>query len=239
MRKREKTTKKYRWLIPAMVLFVFAAAFLLYTANYYRADSVAAASLKSDNVKVEQTSYGWFFDGPSDTTALIFYPGAKVEETAYAPLLHRLAEAGIDVCLAKMPFHLALFGENIATDIIRQYDYDSWYIGGHSLGGVIAERYASAHDLSGVILLAAYPIKEAEEPMMIIYGSRDGILDMEKVNGADQFGTVEKMLLEGGNHAQFGNYGFQKGDAAAEISAEEQQLRTVDIIKAWIQVNTE
>lgn len=34
------------------------------------------------------------------------------------------------------------------------------------------------------------------------------------------------MCIPGGNHAQFGNYGVQKGDGTASISAEEQQVQT-------------
>ena len=42
-------------------------------------------------------------------------------------------------------------------------------------------------------------------------------------------------MIEGGNHAQFGNYGAQKGDGEAVISAQEQQEETIrfvmDVIK--------
>lgn len=97
----------------------------------------AYAALKSDDtVTVTQTAYGWFFDGPSETDALIFYPGGKVEETAYAPLLHALAERGMDCCLVSMPFRLAVFGVNKADQVMAQYDYAHWYIGGHSLGAL-------------------------------------------------------------------------------------------------------
>ena len=42
------------------------------------------------------------------------------------------------------------------------------------------------------------------------------------------------MEIEGGNHAQFGNYGPQKGDLPATISAEEQQKQTVEAIEAFL-----
>ena len=40
--------------------------------------------------------------------------------------------------------------------------------------------------------------------------------------------------IEGGNHAQFGNYGPQEGDLPATISAEEQQAQTVEAISDFI-----
>ena len=33
---------------------------------------------------------------------------------------------------------------------------------------------------------------------------------------------TEFYIIEGGNHSQFGDYGFQKGDNIADISLEEQ-----------------
>ena len=54
---------------------------------------------------------------------LTFYPGGKVEETAYAPMLHYLAEQGMDVFLVKMPFRLAVFGMNKADHVMKQHDY--------------------------------------------------------------------------------------------------------------------
>ena len=112
-------------------------------------------------MRVEKTEYGWFLDGPSEENALIFYPGAKVEETAYAPILHRFAEEGMDVCLVKMPFRLAFFGISKASDVMAQYEYENWYIGGHSLGGAMSAVYAADHgdELKGIVLLAAYATK--------------------------------------------------------------------------------
>ncbi len=227
--------KKTRWIIPLVLLALFVAFFFGYTGVYCRADETAQEALKaSAGVKVEQTEYGWFFDGPEEDTALIFYPGGKVEETAYAPLLHSLAENGADVCLVKMPFRLAFFSVNAAEEIMNRYGYKNWYIGGHSLGGVAAALYAEKHDLDGLVLLASYPTKEVDEPMLLVYGSEDGVLNLERVAQAEQYGSVEKTVIEGGNHAGFGNYGEQKSDGKAGISAEEQQAETTDIVIRWL-----
>lgn len=216
--------KKKLWLL--MIPAILAVCFLCNTGSYYRAENVNTNAVKTD--------CGWFFDGPSEESALIFYPGAKVEETAYAPLLQRIAESSMDVVLEKMPFHLAIFGMNAATDIMRQYDYENWYIGGHSLGGAMAAGYAADHDLTGVILLAAYPTKLVDEPMLLIYGSEDGVVNMDRIAGAEKYGVVEKKVITGGNHAGFGNYGVQKGDGTAAISTTEQQEITAQMIASWL-----
>ena len=237
-RKENSTGKRIRrWIIPALLLAMILACFL-YTADYYRADAAALQAMESNDIRITRTSYGWYFDGPSETDALVFYPGGKVEETAYAPLLSRLAENGIDVCLVKMPFHLAIFGVNAAERVMKEHAFDRWYIGGHSLGGAMAAAFAEKHDLDGVVLLAAYPTGPVEEPMLMLYGSEDGVLNRDRLSAAAEYGDVEKHVLDGGNHAQFGNYGPQKGDGSPAITAEEQQDETVRLILEWME-NTE
>ena len=222
-------------MIPALLLAAVILAWCLYTADYYRADAAALQAMESNDIRITRTSYGWYFDGPSETDALVFYPGGKVEETAYAPLLSRLAEDGIDVFLVKMPFHLAVFGVNTAERVMKEHSFEKWYIGGHSLGGAMAAAFAGKHDLEGVILLAAYPTGPVEEAILLLYGSEDGVLNRERVSNAAEYGSVEEHVLDGGNHAQFGNYGTQKGDGSPGITAEEQQDETVRLILDWME----
>ncbi len=229
--------KKRIWLILLLVLALSAAAFAGYTGQYYRAGARALSALQSDEtVSVVPIGDGWLFDGPSESDALIFYPGGKVEETAYAPLLHRLAEGGLDVYLIRMPFRLAVLSPNSADRVIESGAYERRYIGGHSLGGAMAASYAAAHadKLDGVVLLAAYPTKVLDESLSVIsiYGTEDGVLNRTKLAEGEQYlpQTHESYEIEGGNHAQFGDYGEQRGDGEAAISAEEQQRLTAALI---------
>ena len=224
---------KKRFLIP---IFIAAAAVLgifLYASDYYHTQAEADASLKdTQNVRVVSIDGGLYFDGPEENRAMIFYPGGKVEYTAYAPLLHRLAENGPDCFLLRMPLNLAILGINRAEAVLRRYGYREWYLGGHSLGGAAAAMFAAGHDLDGLVLLAAYPTREIDEPALEIYGSRDGVLNAAKREAGDRYlpeGSAVR-VIEGGNHAQFGCYGEQKKDGRAEISREEQQRMTVDLI---------
>ena len=124
------------------------------------------------------------------------------------------------------------------------YEYDHWYLAGHSLGGAMAASYASGHleSLNGLALLAAYPTKSLKSDsfsVLSIYGSEDGVLNMEKVEkGKSQMpADYTEICIEGGNHARFGNYGEQKGDHTAEISREEQQKQTVDAILGLLEAH--
>lgn len=226
-----KTKKRSRLrpgrLLAGLVLLLMAAA-LLYAARYYPADETALAAMKSNGaVTVRQTDYGWLFDGPSEKEALVFYPGGKVEERAYAPLLRLIAEEGMDVCLLKVPLRLAVLSPNRAEAALAAHDYADWYIGGHSLGGAIAANYAADHPgvFRGLVLLAAYPSRplEASLPVLSILGSEDGVVNREKLAAGEQFvpGGVQLHVIPGGNHAQFGSYGPQKGDGRALIPAAE------------------
>ena len=40
----------------------------------------------------------------------------------------------------------------------------------------------------------------------------------------------KEYVIKGGNHSQFGNYGKQDGDGIADISSDEQQRKTVELI---------
>ena len=97
----------------------------------------------SSEVTIKKFDKGWFFDGAGEEKALIFYPGAKVATEAYAPLMYQLAESGIDCFLVDMLFHMAFFGMNRAEEIMQEYNYEAWYLGGHSLGGAMAANFAA------------------------------------------------------------------------------------------------
>ena len=122
------------------VLLAVYVAFGVYVNDYYHADPAAEDALVSDDVvSVTEQNGNWVFAPESPTAGLIFYPGGKVENTAYAPLLHDLAEDGILCVLVKMPCNLAVLGMNAADGIPECFpEVTDWYIGGHSLGGAMA-----------------------------------------------------------------------------------------------------
>ena len=168
---------------------------------------------------------------PTDT-AIIFYPGAKVEAAAYLPLLNQLRQTGLTCILVEMPFHLAIFDVNAAEDVMAQFpDIQHWYIAGHSMGGAMASQFASEYpdEVDGLLLLGAYLYGDyPPADTLTVYGSLNQSVE-------DKIDYTENVVeIEGGNHAQFGNYGPQKGDLPATISAEEQQAQTVEAISDFI-----
>ncbi|WP_319469693.1 alpha/beta hydrolase [uncultured Trichococcus sp.] len=242
--------RKYSWvrkvLIGLAVLTVITAgAFFLYVNDYYQATAEAVAALQSDGaVTITETDDAITFapNGEDPEDGLIFYPGGKVEAEAYAPLLRSLAEADLLVVVAKMPFHLAVFDADAAEAIMAQdNDVEEWYLAGHSLGGVMAASFVAsqADEVAGLIFLASYPsgdLNDAPFPVLSIYGSEDGVLNRESYDEARRMLPEDytEIVLDGGNHGQFGDYGPQEGDGTASISTEQQQQQTVEAITAFI-----
>lgn len=222
----------------AQLSILMGVLLVWYASDYYRAaPEVKEAFAAADGVSVVSIEDGVFFDGPGEERALIFYPGAKVEYTAYAPLMRRLAEAGTDCFLLKMPYHMAIFGMNRGDEIQASYEYSQWYIGGHSLGGAMAASYVSKRleKYRGLVLLAAYPTKPLKRDgfsVVSVYGSEDQVLDLQKLEEGRQYMPTDyrEVCINGGNHAWFGNYGKQAGDGKAAVSHEEQWRQTVEAL---------
>lgn len=221
-------------LLALLALIVFLGiAFYAYVNDYRHADETATELLNSASIRQEGNLTILTPDADSNTgMGFIFYPGGKVEETAYLPLLDRLREGGVTVVLVKVPLRLAVFDINAADKV-----YDAvpgitrWFIGGHSLGGAMASSYVAGNEdkLSGLILLGAYPVNDSPISTLCIYGSEDIMLDKTKLEG-----VANVLRIEGGNHAQFGNYGLQEGDGTATMSREGQQAIAAETMLAFI-----
>ncbi|WHX50106.1 alpha/beta hydrolase [Paenibacillus woosongensis] len=235
MKPKTKKRLKITAISVLALLLLAVGAFYIYTLNDYRADEAAVQAMAGEENRVVSKDKMWIFypeHQQASDTALIFYPGGKVEATAYAPLLKQLSQQGITCVLLKMPFNLAVFDIHAADRVFEQLpEVKHWYIGGHSLGGAMASSYAGKNSgrVEGMILLGAYSVGPTELPALAIYGSEDMILDTSKLEA-----TPNQYVIEGGNHAYFGNYGEQDGDGKAEITREEQQRQTVEEIIAFI-----
>ena len=225
-----KKLKIALYIILALVIII-AGFSIWYLTDYSHADASVNAYLNgTENVSVEKIDNGLFLDGPGNESALIFYPGAKIEYTAYLPLFTELANDGVDCFIVEMPFNLAFFGLDSADSIVSNsnFTYDKWYISGHSLGGVVASYYVKNHstDYDGLILLASYPAEDLNNVSVLsIYGSNDKVFNKEtydKSKGLMDYNLTE-YVINGGNHAQFASYGNQAGDGVATISSENQR----------------
>jgi len=190
------------------------------------------------NSGVRENGYLTFGDRNSKT-GLIFYPGGKVEWIAYAPIVKAISELGIFTVLVEFPWNLAFYNNTIADKVKDDYPtIKNWYLAGHSLGGAEGANYVAAKDtgIKGLIFLGAYPKLKISTPSLSILGTNDTVVNRENYKKGLEFHTEDftEYFIEGGNHALFGNYGKQVGDADATITNNYQQALTVRYIDEFI-----
>lgn len=196
-------------------------------------------STSSTDVQRIGSSYYFFPVDSASTTGILFYPGALVPPEAYAPFARTLAESGFPVFIQKIPLNLAFTQKMEQTAYHRSVEFmdehpgiQRWVIAGHSKGGAMAAQFAYQYSnlIAGILLIGtSHPRKTDLSgltfPVLKVYASEDGLASVEEVK---QFSVnlpdhTTYTLVEGGNHSQFGYYGFQLGSGTASISREEQQ----------------
>ena len=232
-----RTILKRAAVLLGVVIVITVVAFYAWT-RIERYDAVAEAEALAEKARVEQ---GWYVFEPDGAprAGLVFYPGGLVDPAAYAPLMKRLSDDGVLAVVVPMPLDLAVFGVGRAEDVVSAYpEVDTWIIGGHSLGGAMAaEHLKKAPDaFDGVVFLASYPaestdLSSASLAALTLAGTEDGVsgdVFEESLERLPEAATLE--VLEGGNHAQFGDYGPQKGDGTATMSRDAQQRATAAAI---------
>ena len=222
---------------------VGVVGFLVWTSNPYQPMPQALEALKSDS-QVEVSNSPWLVfksRGSEPTTGFIFYPGGLIDPRAYAPSAHAIAAQGYLVVIVPMPFDLAFFDANRASNVIAKYPtIKRWAIGGHSLGGVAAAMFVKSHPdaVQAIAFWASYPadnMTDSRVTFTSIYGTNDGGINQIAASRNLVPASTQWVVIQGGNHAQFGYYGIQSGDGFATISREEQQKQavaaTVDLLK--------
>jgi hypothetical protein len=221
-----------------IVVFLALLGFVVWAETPLKAapEALSALESSSDVTVIVDDSYIVFTPTNTDpTTAFVFYPGGRVDYRAYAAPLHKIAAQGFLVILLPMRLNLAFFDVNAADKAIADFpNIQHWVVGGHSLGGVASALYASKkNNLDGIVFWASYPaddaLKDKKMKVLSIYGTQD-------MGGIEQFDSSHTLLpadaqfvvIEGGNHGQFGDYGFQPGDKQATITRADQQSQVVD-----------
>ena len=215
----------------------------------YRASAEAHEAIRGNGaVGVTRGAHHWTFTPHEGTrrAGLLFYPGALVSPVAYAPLLRGVAAAGFPAVLVELPRRGALGGADGAEPLTRGIEATltvenvaSWVVAGHSRGGVIASRLVrtSAPSLAGLVLIGTshprdFSLAHSRLPVTRVYGTRDTVADVEKLERTrpNLPPDARHVRIDGGNHSQFGSYGFQPGDWPATISREEQQRLTLEAV---------
>jgi len=248
-------TVRQHWKRPllvgvAIVVVASAGGVVYFTQGFHgTADSIEDARA-NENVSVGQAHGGYVLTptGTVSDRALVFYPGARVEPDAYlatfAPVVER---SGVTVYVPDVPLNIGLLGVGTAGGIQAANDaVEHWYVGGHSLGGVAACRYAANNpgDVDGLVLFGSYcdvDLGDQSLAVLSVTGSRDTVLDREAyAEGRARLpADAQFREIEGVNHSQFGSYRGQRGDRAATVGYDEAHDRIAAVVVEWLANQTE
>lgn len=181
----------------------------------------------------DQISY--FVEAPKKN--VLFIPGGKVEPESYQYLAVKLALEGYDVTIIKALFNLA-----ILTPGYGKYFLDNELenvVIGHSLGGTVASFFSSGDDrVNDIVFLASYPIADVtDKHVLLMTAEFDQVLDRNSLEKYMKYlpSNYASYQIEGGNHAQFGWYGAQKGDGVATIETKIQQDAIIEQVLMFIE----
>ena len=234
-----------------IVWITFGVLFSLWMVNSFRAQDFDRAILESDHMVVIEKTDQYIHFQPTENpqpAGFIFLPGGMVAPEAYASMSREISEHGLNVFILKLPFGSAPLDSQeagVMRQALKIMDANAsiqyWTVGGHSRGAAIASRFATLHEGSfdGLVLIGtSHPKEEAFDlsntnlAVTKIYATNDGLASTDEVEANALYlpDDTTWVLIEGGNHAQFGYYGSQLGDNAASISRERQQELTVEAI---------
>jgi hypothetical protein len=236
--------KKNRvWLIVGLVTTtVVSVPFVTYPLSY-QPQSLALEAFEGVH---DTWDYLHFAPGLPSKANVIYYPGGLVNPISYAYMGYTLASLGYDVFITKPLFHLQIVNPEQGKFIMQDYPSDlPWFIGGHSLGGTAAAFWVHEEPtlFEGLFFLGSYPSDAhdfADVPMKVLSltASLDSVMNAETYEESLALlnpSTTTFVTVEGGNHSQFGDYGFQRGDTLATISTEAQHAFVALTLSLWME----
>jgi len=244
---RRHGRRAFVWLVAAGLL-VGGAGVVYFGTPHHGSDSGIAAVEADQSVTVTEREDTYTIEpaGGQPTAGLVFYPGARVHPDAYLASLAPLADrAGVTVVIPKLPLNLAVLDQGAAAAYVDRADPDRWYVGGHSLGGAMACRYAARNPdaVEGVVLYASYCDRDLSGTglaALSVTGSADTVLDRERYEATRENlpanATVRELPI---NHSQFGDYRGQRGDEPSGLHYERAHERLANVTVEWVRTRND
>jgi hypothetical protein len=230
--------------VPALLVCLAVVAGLAW-ARPFQATPVAAAAMRSEDNVVVTDLVGWYemeavrkdANGHpiKPTTALVFIPGSRIDQRAYAAVLRPLAKAGYLIAVLKLPFGIASIFPDRPQEVLDVHpEIKYWAVGGHSLGGATAASFADKHlPIKALVLYASGPVSRVTRTdlkVLSVSGSADGLATPADIDAAKPNlpAATQYVMITGAVHSSFGDYGAQPGDGTptagrAAVQAQIQQ----------------
>ena len=237
--------KKKKSKVPLIILLVMlgllvmpVAGFLVYSFTSFEAEPSAVLAMGSSSTVTVVTEDDLIIFKPANPvaeTALVFYPGLRIDYRAYASSMREIAENGYYAVIVGMFMNNASLGADNADKVLPKLPHiKNWVIGGHSVGGTMASYYAVNHNfIDGIVFWGAYATNDlslSNMKALSVTGSTDKIAPQESVDEAAAFMPAESeyVVIEGGNNSGFASISsLQNGEDEAEIAYADQQKQAV------------
>jgi pimeloyl-ACP methyl ester carboxylesterase len=227
------------------LLVVAVAVFLVWADDTSPAAPVGLAAVQEDpRVRLDDRGDVVVLRpaGEGDESGLVFLAGAKVEPQAYAATFQEVAAQGTTVVLVEPFLHLALLERRpFEAFTALAPEVDAWAVGGHSMGGVRACTYAESEGVRALVLLASYCSLgdlsgRSDLAALTVTGTQDGLVDEESIAASLSLMPpgAERVSVDGASHAQFGDYGAQRGDGTPTISDDAARERLTDVLVPFL-----
>lgn len=204
--------------------------FLIWVNTPYRADRGAVIEVWANpDVQVQYLDEGILMTPATvdaNGTGLVFVLGARVEAHAYMLQLSGVVEeSGVTVLITEPTLNLAFFDLRTLDQFTTAApEVDTWFVGGHSLGGVRACLMTPDAGAQGLVLFGSYCANDVSDSglqVLSIAGENDLLSTpaiIEK-NASLLPANATFVTIEGANHASFGDYGAQSGDGERTITS--------------------
>lgn len=237
--------KRSKWKMFKAVWVSAGIVFIIWNVVGFQSRGLPAGTFdSSERVRVSQTDDLITFEavGTADSVEVIFFQGGLVDPKAYAPLCRQLATEGFTCHIVKMAWRLPQ-RDYLKTMELFDVRSGNYVVGGHSQGGKMAAQLVYEHPdaFRGLFLLGtSHPrdinLSALSIPTLKVYAEHDGLASVAEVmeNRPMLPADAEMVLIEGGNHSQFGYMGRLFMDDRAEISLEDQQRRTLDALVGFL-----
>ena len=190
--------------------------------------------------------------------ALVFFPGALIDHTAYSEIAASLSDRGIVVVVVSVePFRLA--ANHLGADpgrvnrIIKQVEKQHlaypavWSLGGHSMGSFAAMRLVLDLQPSRLIMWGSADFPKSRTNIsaivntrtLVVQGSNDKLCQMTEEGlarfKADLPQNHTVFVIVGASHNQFGSYPNNPVfDGYPSIKKKEQQRQVCDVTADFI-----
>lgn len=181
--------------------------------------------------------------GCKPKVGVVFYAGNPVDYRDYGTLCRRVASAGYLVISPEFPLDTAILNWAAGEEYMKHFpEVKEWFLAGHSHGGGTAvwEGTLKPELYKGLILIAAAPFICAlpdDYPVLAIHATEDMAVPtvMHKVLMASIANCdVTEVIIQGGNHGQFGDYPPMGNEGVAKISKTKQMNITMKHIMKFL-----